>query len=44
MHVARSNMKEINVIKIKMANSFVMEDMGAPKQLLGMSITRDMKN
>ena len=44
MLVAGSNMQEINVIKIKLANSFKMKDLGAAKQILGMRITRDRKN
>ena len=44
MLVARSNMQEINVLKIKLANSFAMKDLGAAKQILGMRITRDRKN
>ena len=42
--VAGSNMHDINVLKIKLANSFVMKDLGATKQILGMRITRDKKN
>ena len=37
------NMKEINVLKRKLANTFAMKDLGAAKQILGMRITRDMK-
>ena len=44
MLVAGSNMQEINVLKRKLANSFVMKDLGAAKQILGMRITRDRKN
>jgi len=44
MLVAGSNMQEINVLKIKLANSFAMKDLGAAKQILGMRITRDRKN
>ena len=44
MLVAGSNMQEINVLKRKLANSFAMKDLGAAKQILGMSITRDRKN
>ena len=43
MLVARSNMHEINVLKIKLENSFAMKDLGAAKQILGMRITRDRK-
>jgi len=43
MLVASSNMKEINVLKIKLANSFAMKDLSAAKQILGMRITRDKK-
>ena len=44
MLVAGSNMQDINVLKMKLAKSFVMKDLGAAKQILGMRITRDMKN
>ena len=44
MLVAGSNMHEINVLKRKLANSFAMKDLGAAKQILGMRITKDMKN
>jgi hypothetical protein len=44
MLVARSNMQDINVLKNKLANSFAMKDLGAAKKILGMRITRDMKN
>jgi len=44
MLVAGSNMQEINVLKRKLANSFVMKDLGAAKQILGMRIARDRKN
>ena len=32
------------MLKRKLANSFVMKDLGAAKQILGMRITRDRKN
>ena len=44
MLVAGSNMQEINVLKRKLANSFVMRDLGDAKQILHMRITRDKKN
>ena len=44
MLVAGSNMQDINVLKIKLAKSFAMKDLGAAKQILGMRITRDRKN
>jgi hypothetical protein len=44
MLVAGSNMKDINVLKKKLSNSFVMKDLGAAKKILGMRITRDRKN
>ena len=44
MHVAWSNMQKINVLKIKLANSFEMKDLGAAKQILGMRIKRHRKN
>jgi hypothetical protein len=37
-------MQDINVLKKKVANSFVMKDLGAVKKILGMRITRDRKN
>jgi hypothetical protein len=39
-----SNMKDINVLKKKLSNSFEMKDLGAAKKLLGMRITGDKKN
>jgi hypothetical protein len=42
--VARSNVKDINVLKNNLANSFVMKDLGAGKKTLGMRITKDEKN
>lgn len=44
MLVTRSNMQEINVLKRKLANSFVMKDLGVANKILGMRITRDQKN
>ena len=44
MLVEGSNMQEINVLKIKLANTFAMKDLGGAKQILGMRITRDRKN
>jgi phosphoribosylformylglycinamidine (FGAM) synthase PurS component len=44
MLVAGSNMQDINVLKKKLANSFVIKDLGAAKKILGMKITRDKKN
>ena len=35
MLVVGSNMQEINVIKRKLSNSFLMKDLGAAKQILG---------
>jgi len=32
-------MQEINVLKIKLANSFAMKELGAAKQILSMRIT-----
>jgi hypothetical protein len=43
MLVERSNMQDINVIKIKLANSFAMKDLGTAKKILDMRITRDRK-
>jgi hypothetical protein len=36
-------MKDINVLKKKLANSFSMKDLGDSKNILGMIITRDRK-
>ena len=44
MLVAGSKIQEINMLKRKLANSFAMKDLGAAKKILGMRITRDMKN
>ena len=44
MLVAWSNMEDINVLKRKLAKSFVMKYLGVSKKILGMRITRDMKN
>ena len=44
MLVASFNMHDINVFKRILAKSFVMKDLGAAKQILGMRITRDRKN
>ena len=44
MLAAGSNMQDINVLKRKLANSFVMKDLGAAKKILCMRITRDEKN
>ena len=41
MLVAGYNMQDINVLKRKLAKSFSMKDLGAAKQILG--ITRDRK-
>ena len=37
-------MKDVNVLKKKLSNSFAMKDLGATKKILGMRITRDRKN
>jgi hypothetical protein len=44
MLVAGYNMQDINVLKKKLANSFVMKDLGVVKKILGTRITRDRKN
>ena len=44
MLVAGYNMQDINVLKRKLAKSFVMKDLGVAKKILGMRITRDGKN
>ena len=41
--IVGSNMKDINVLKKKLANSFAMKDLGAAKKILGMKITQDRK-
>ena len=41
MLIAGSNMREINRLKRQMSEEFEMKDMGAAKQILGMSIIRD---
>ena len=41
--VARFNIPYINVLKWKLAKSFVIKDLSVAKQILGMRITRDMK-
>ena len=37
-------MQDINVLKKKLSNSFVIKNLGAAKKILGMRITRDRKN
>ena len=37
-------MKDINAWKKELANSFAMKDLAVAKKILGMRITRDMKN
>ena len=44
MLLVGSNIQDINVLKIKLAKSFAMRDLGAANQILGMRITRDKKN
>ena len=44
MLVVGSNMKEMVVLKRKLANSFAIKDLGVAKQILAMRITRDRKN
>jgi hypothetical protein len=44
MLVAGSNMQDINVLKKKLDNSFVMKDLGAAKKILCVRIIRGMKN
>ncbi|KAL8104982.1 hypothetical protein AgCh_028950 [Apium graveolens] len=41
MLITGSNMREINRLKRQMSEEFEMKDMGAAKQILGMSIIRD---
>ncbi|KAL8149672.1 hypothetical protein AgCh_006620 [Apium graveolens] len=41
MLIAGSNMREINRLKRQMSEEFEMKDMGAAKQILGMSIIRN---
>ena len=40
MLIAGSNMQDINVLKRKLAKSFVMKDLGAIKKILGMRIKK----
>jgi hypothetical protein len=42
--VAGSNMHDINVLNNNSANSFAMKNLGVANKILGMRITRDMKN
>ena len=44
MLVVGYNMKDINVLKSKIAKSFMMKDLGVANKILGMGITRDKKN
>jgi hypothetical protein len=44
MLVAGSKMHDINVLKNKLANSFMMKGLVAVMKILGMRITRDRKN
>lgn len=44
MLVARTNMHDINELKIKLSNSFSMKDLGAINKILGMRITREKNN
>jgi hypothetical protein len=37
-------MKDINLLKKKLSNSFVMKDLGVAKKILGMRIKRYKKN
>ncbi|KAH9320601.1 hypothetical protein KI387_015240, partial [Taxus chinensis] len=37
------NMQEIKVLKKQLSKSFDMKDLGATRKILGMRITRDMK-
>ena len=39
-----SNLQDINVLKIKLAKSFMMKHLGAAKKILGIRITRDREN
>ena len=43
MLVAGSNMQDINVLKKKLVNSFVMKDLGVAKKILCMRITKTGK-
>jgi hypothetical protein len=44
MVVTGSNMKDINVLKKKLSNSFAMKDLATAKKIFGMRITRVRKN
>lgn len=41
MLVAGPDMQEINKLKKQLSREFEMKDLGAPRQILGMSIVRD---
>ena len=44
MLVAGSDMQDINVLKMKLSNSFATRDLGVAKKILSMRITRDKEN
>ena len=44
MLIVGSNMQDINVLKRKLSNSFVMKDLGFANKILGIIIIRDRKN
>ena len=44
MLIVGSNMHDINAFNRKLTSIFAMKDLGAAKQILGMHITRDIKN
>ena len=41
MLIAESSMREINNLKTRLSAAFDMKDLGPPKQILGMKISRD---
>ena len=44
MLIARSSIEEINNLKRQLSKQFVMKDLGAAKQILGMRIISDKTN
>jgi hypothetical protein len=44
MLVASKSMVEINKLKVQLARTFDMKDLGATKQILGIEIHKDMKH
>jgi Reverse transcriptase (RNA-dependent DNA polymerase) len=42
--IADSDIDRIKILKKELASAFVMKDLGAAQQILGMRVTRDLKN